>query len=62
MPDQFIPSQELGLSSKVFNRVLDNYLWGSGTMLSDEYAQMSDEQITIVQAIKRSKKRKGITN
>lgn len=46
-----------GLDTRDFNKVLDQYLWGSGTMTADEYAVMNIEQQTIIQTIKRSKAR-----
>jgi hypothetical protein len=47
----------VGLDTKVFNRILDRYLWGDGAMEADEYAGMNVEQISVVQTIKRSKAR-----
>ncbi|HLH93562.1 MAG TPA: hypothetical protein VKW08_00445 [Xanthobacteraceae bacterium] len=46
-----------GLAPKDWNRVLDRYLWGDGSMHSEEYAAMNENQQTIIQEIKRSKKR-----
>lgn len=46
-----------GLPDADFRNVIDEYLWGNGSMSSDEYETMNDEQKTIIQNIKRSKKR-----
>lgn len=47
----------VGIPDKEFNRVLDKYIWGDGTMAADEYGAMSLDQQTIIQIIKRSRKR-----
>jgi hypothetical protein len=52
----------IGLQEPEFQRVLDRYLWGDGSMLSEEYEGMSKEQQNIIQNIKRSKKRKAYEN
>lgn len=46
-----------GLPDKDFNRVLDRYLWDDGAMLADEYGTMNLDQQSIIQVIKRSRKR-----
>lgn len=46
-----------GMDTKDFNKVLDKYIWGDGTMLADEYAAMNLEQQSIIQCIKRSRAR-----
>lgn len=48
----------VGLDSREFNRILDEYLWGSGTMMADEYGSMNLDQQSIIQCIKRSRARK----
>jgi len=40
-----------------FNKVLDRYLWGDGSMLSEEYEAMNKVQQEVIQCIKRSKNR-----
>lgn len=50
----------LGLDSKKWNRVLDNYLWGDGTIPSEDYGELDEKQLYCIQAIKRSKKRAKI--
>ena len=47
-----------GLPQKEWNRVLDNYLWGTGTMLADEFGMMNPVQNHVINEIKKSKKRK----
>lgn len=61
-PDELIEIQREfkrgpGLPDTDFRNVIDEYLWGNGSMSSDEYETMNDEQKTIIQNIKRSKKR-----
>lgn len=46
-----------GLPDKDFSAVLDRYLWGDGHMEADEYATMNLDQQSIIQVIKRSRKR-----
>lgn len=46
-----------GMIDKDWNRVLDNYLWGTCTMTAEEYDTMSLAQQQTVQTIKRSRKR-----
>lgn len=46
-----------GLEEKEWNRILDNYLWGTGDMRPDEYEGMSPAQQEVIQLIKRSRKR-----
>jgi hypothetical protein len=46
-----------GLEPKEFNRVLDRYLWGDGSMEADEYGFMNLDQQSIIQTIKRSRAR-----
>ena len=48
---------EFGLEDKEFNRVLDNYIWGTKTMEAHEYEGMSPSQQETIQTIKRSRKR-----
>jgi len=50
-------TRDPSLSDKDFNRVLDNYLWGTGTMTAEEYDTMSPGQQQIIQCIKRSRAR-----
>jgi hypothetical protein len=50
-------TRDSSLSDKDFNRVLDNYLWGTGSMTADEYANLSPGQEQIIQCIKRSRER-----
>lgn len=47
----------VGMDTKDFNRVLDKYLWGDGTLEADEYASMNLDQQSIIQTIKRSRAR-----
>jgi len=49
--------EEPSLMEKDFNQVLDEYIWGSGTMTADQYAAMTPGQQQIIQTIKRSRKR-----
>lgn len=46
-----------GLKEPEFQKVLDNYLYGTEDMEADQYAGMNKEQIGIIQTIKRSKAR-----
>lgn len=46
-----------GLDSKEFNRVIDEYIWGSGTMKEEEYHAMNPSQQSFVQTVKLSRKR-----
>ena len=46
-----------GLTTKEFNKFLDNMLLGGEPLLSDDYASLSAYQTDIVQTIKRSIKR-----
>lgn len=46
-----------GLPDADFRNVIDEYLWGNGSMSSSDYESMNAEQQTIIQTIKRSKKR-----
>ena len=49
-----------GLPDKEFNAVLDKFTWqdkGDNGIEAEQYERMSDEQKTIIQAIKRSRKR-----
>lgn len=47
----------MGMIEKDWNRVLDNYLWGTATMTADEYETMNLAQQQIIQCVKRSRKR-----
>jgi hypothetical protein len=49
--------KDSSLLEKEFNRVLDQYIWGTGTMTSEEYDAMSPGQQAIIQTIKRSRAR-----
>ena len=49
-----------GLTDKEFNAALDKFAWedkGNNGIEPGQYERMSDEQKTIIQAIKRSRKR-----
>ena len=46
-----------GLAEPEFQRILDEYLWGSGSMDSEEYVGMNLEQQNIIQTIKKSRNR-----
>ena len=49
-----------GLPDKEFNAILDKFAWedkGDNGMEAEQYERMSDEQKSIIQAIKRSRKR-----
>lgn len=48
-----------GLESRVFDEILDEYLWESETMKAEDYESMNHEQQNIIQIIKRSRKRHG---
>lgn len=47
-----------GMEHKEWNKVLDNYLWGTGTMVASEYEAMSPAQQSMIQEIKKSRNRK----
>jgi hypothetical protein len=46
-----------GLEPKEWNRVIDNYLWGTKDMKPEEYEQMNPNQQSFVQQVKLSRKR-----
>ena len=46
-----------GMPRLDFNKALDNYLQGKAIGTAEDYEQMSPHQQSIIQAIKRSKKR-----
>lgn len=48
-----------GLEKKVFDAMLDTYLWHGGSWSDSTFSQLNEEQQTIVQAIKRSKARES---
>jgi len=48
-----------GLPKELFDKVVDEYLWSSETMNSEEYAEMNEEQKTFIQTVKRSRNRKN---
>ena len=48
-----------GLPDKDFNRVLDEFCWGKGSMEVAEWEGMNEDQQFILQAVKRSKKRQS---
>jgi len=47
----------VAMDTRDFNKVLDKYLWGDGTMKEEEYNTMDLSQQEIIQTIKRSKAR-----
>ena len=52
-------NRDRSLMDKEFNKVLDDYIYGTGPMTAEQYEAMTEGQRSIIQAIKRSKARKG---
>ena len=55
--DDFLPETERGIPEKEFQKVIDNWIAGKGAGDIERYLEMSEFQQSVMQIIKKSRKR-----
>jgi len=55
--DDFLPETERGIPEKEFQAIIDNWISGNGAGRVDRYFDMSEFQQSVMQIIKKSRKR-----